>query len=53
MLWFNGKGVAHFKKRGTELLKIPKSPMERFTKWKDLIYFFEFGWERGRTCSFF
>ena len=31
------------RKEVQELLKIPKALMERFTKWTDLNYFFEFG----------
>ena len=37
MLWFDGKGVAHFKKSRTGVAKVL---MERLTKWTGINCFF-------------
>ena len=52
MLWFDGKGISHFKNEVQELLKIPKALMERFTKWANLNCFLVRIGE-WPTCSFF
>ena len=43
MLLFNGKGVAHFKKRGTGVAEDTESVDERFTKWTVLNCFLSSG----------
>ena len=40
MLWFDGKGVANFRKEVQELLKIPKVLMEGLDGFKLLFEFF-------------